>query len=431
MDENEDLANPGEDAGGNGSPPREPVSLGRRALILGAAGSAGVAALLAGAEPAGAANGGSVLLGKANTATATTSITTDSGYGLEASSSEADMAALYGVDKATTGGHGVLGTSTHSIGVKGNSTDDIGVSGYTAGDGKPGVEGVDTSTGGGNGVLGASTHGTGVYGTSSSTSGVTGRSTGGSSYGGVVGLLGTSLPADGVPILGGVVGYALFDQLAQTGVIGYSHYGTGVYGQTDDGFAFGTVAVSAYDNSSGGAYGLYASSAKGQAVYANGNATVTGSLAKGGGSFRIDHPVDPSDKYLYHSFVESPDMMNVYNGNVVLDGAGKAVVELPDWFEALNKEFRYQLTPIGAFAPLYVSQEIAAGQFGIGGGNPGQKVSWQVTGIRQDAWANANRIPVEVEKPAEDRGRYLHPELFGPGAEPVSELVRARPPLSA
>jgi hypothetical protein len=98
-----------------------------------------------------------------------------------------------------------------------------------------------------------------------------------------------------VESLGGVVGYALFDQLAQTGVIGYSHYGTGVYGQTDDGFAFGTIAVSAYDNSSGGAYGLYATSAKGQAVYANGNATVTGSLAKGGGSFRIDHPLDQSN----------------------------------------------------------------------------------------------------------------------------------------
>jgi hypothetical protein len=41
------------------------------------------------------------------------------------------------------------------------------------------------------------------------------------------------------------------------------------------------------------------------------------------------------------------------------------------------------------------------------------KVSWQVTGIRQDAWANAHRIPVEEEKPVAERGRYLHPELYG------------------
>jgi hypothetical protein len=42
-----------------------------------------------------------------------------------------------------------------------------------------------------------------------------------------------------------------------------------------------------------------------------------------------------------------------------------------------------------------------------------------VTGIRKDAWANANRIPVAGTKPVEDHGRYLHPELFG--GEPLTE----------
>lgn len=56
----------------------------------------------------------------------------------------------------------------------------------------------------------------------------------------------------------------------------------------------------------------------------NGDVTVTGNLAKGGGLFVIDHPLDPKNKYLYHSFVESPDMMNIYNGNVELDGKGEA-----------------------------------------------------------------------------------------------------------
>ena len=74
-----------------------------------------------------------------------------------------------------------------------------------------------------------------------------------------------------------------------------------------------------------------------------GNVHVSGNLSKGSGSFRIDHPLDPENKYLYHSFVESPDMMNVYNGNVILDEQGEAVVEFPEWFEPLNRDFRYQL----------------------------------------------------------------------------------------
>jgi hypothetical protein len=45
------------------------------------------------------------------------------------------------------------------------------------------------------------------------------------------------------------------------------------------------------------------------------------------------------------------------------------------------------------------------------------KVSWQVTGIRQDAWANAHRIPVEELKSGKERGSYLHPELYGAGEE--------------
>jgi hypothetical protein len=141
---------------------------------------------------------------------------------------------------------------------------------------------------------------------------------------------------------------------------------------------------------------------------------VVGTLSKGGGSFKIDHPLDPANKYLYHSFVESPDMMNIYNGVAELDASGEAVIALPDWFQALNKDFRYQLTPIGAPGPnLYIAEEVANNQFKMAGGKPGSRVSWQVTGIRQDAFANANRIPVEVEKAPADRGRYLYPEVIG------------------
>lgn len=89
------------------------------------------------------------------------------------------------------------------------------------------------------------------------------------------------------------------------------------------------------------------------------------------------------------------------------------MVTMPDWFEALNRDFRYQLTVIGTFAQAIVATEMANGSFSIKTDKPNVKVSWQVTGVRQDAWANAHRIPVEQLKPEKERGSYLHPELFG------------------
>ena len=145
----------------------------------------------------------------------------------------------------------------------------------------------------------------------------------------------------------------------------------------------------------------------------SGDVYVAGNVSKGGGSFKIDHPLDPENRYLYHAFVESPDMKNIYDGVAVLNEDGAAQVTLPDWFEALNKEFRYQLTPIGAPMPnLYIAQEVKDNAFAIAGGEPGKKVSWQVTGIRHDPYAEAYRIPVEEAKTAEERGTYLHPELY-------------------
>lgn len=171
-------------------------------------------------------------------------------------------------------------------------------------------------------------------------------------------------------------------------------------------------------------YGYAAGGATNYAGYFSGDVQVTGTLSKGAGSFKIDHPLDPANKYLSHSFVESPDMMNIYNGNVVLDEKGAATVTMPEWFEALNREFRYQLTCIGGFAQVYVAEEIRDNQFKIAGGTPGLKVSWQVTGVRHDAYAEAHRIPVEQDKPADEVGTYLHPEAFGQDAELQVDRVR-------
>jgi hypothetical protein len=175
-----------------------------------------------------------------------------------------------------------------------------------------------------------------------------------------------------------------------------------------------------------------------RAGYFNGDLQVTGRLYKASGSFIIDHPLDPANKYLCHSFVESPDMKNVYDGVVMLDDKGEAEIELPDWFDALNKDFRYQLTAIGAPGPnLYVAEEISEANtnysnrssssrnnnnnhFKIAGGTSGMKVSWQVTGIRKDPYAKAHPVQVEEDKPEKERGYYLHPNLYG---EPEQKLV--------
>jgi len=192
------------------------------------------------------------------------------------------------------------------------------------------------------------------------------------------------------------------------GVYGYTSGGTnGVYGQSDKTDGRGVYGVA--DNGTN-ANGVRGYSSSGYAGYFNGKVHVTGTLSKGGGSFKIDHPLDPEHKYLYHSFVESPDMKNVYDGVVITNEEGRAVVELPEWFEALNKDFRYQLTVIGRFAQAIVEEKIKNNRFVIRTNMANVEVSWQVTGIRKDPFAEAHRIPVEEVKPPEEQGTYLHPK---------------------
>jgi len=105
--------------------------------------------------------------------------------------------------------------------------------------------------------------------------------------------------------------------------------------------------------------------------------------------------------------------MNMYSGNVTTGADGFATVELPGYFSALNGDFRYQLTVIGQFAQAVVFKEIEGKAFVIRTDKPAVKVSWQVTALRQDAWVRNHPMQVEEEKPANERGYYLNPELFG------------------
>jgi hypothetical protein len=340
------------------------------------------------------------------------------------------MPSVEGVDNdVPQKGYGVRGRSNSSVGVEGRSDSSSGVFGFS--NGSPGVFGRSNS---GYGVGGVSNSGYGMYGESANN----------------IAVYGTSINNTGVHgrsvYFTGVYG----EGIAYTGVHGRSVYFTGVYGESIGytgvhGSSVNSYGVHGCSARSYGVYaestldvGLYATSARNRAAYLEGNVEITGNLTKGGGSFKIDHPLDPANKYLHHSFVESPDMKNVYDGIVVLDRKGKAEIELPDWFGALNKDFRYQLTAIGAPGPnLYIAEEISDttsnytsssnnnnSRFKIAGGTSGMKVSWQVTGIRKDPWANANRIEVEEEKPDKERGYYLHPDLYGqPEENGISHLV--------
>jgi hypothetical protein len=359
-----------------------------------------------------------------------------------------------GVFGAGTGsGTGVGGESSTGVAVKGTSSAGTGIEGSSGGSSLSNYGVFGYAYGGGVAVRGQSTtgapggsfdslNGHGVVGnTSSASTGVSGvagfnLSVGPGVYGSAdigTGVRGLSL--SGLGVYGGSASGA--------GLMGFSSSGNGVHGEsgTNDGVvgvggrwgvrgSFGGGDAWGYLGGSGvGVYGNAGSNppASRWAGVFDGNVSVNGTLTKTSGSFKIDHPLDPEHKYLYHSFVESPDMKNVYDGNVVTDDQGFATVTLPEWFEALNSDFRYQLTVLGGgpeWVHARISREISGNAFVIQTSASQTKVSWQVTGIRRDAWANAHRIAVEEEKPALEQGTFLHPELFGQPEEKGIVWVR-------
>lgn len=144
---------------------------------------------------------------------------------------------------------------------------------------------------------------------------------------------------------------------------------------------------------------------------------VTGdfSVNSGNKNFILDHPLDPANKILLHNAVESPDHVTYYHGTIQLNSNGEATVSLPSYFEALNTDFHYQLTCIGGFAQVYISDEVHNNQFAIAGGKPGMKVSWQISAKRNDPWAKDHPYQAEEDKEAHERGLYYYPEGYGKG----------------
>lgn len=179
--------------------------------------------------------------------------------------------------------------------------------------------------------------------------------------------------------------YTGADIADHVGVNGYSNpiagWGVGVLGQ-------------------GGWYG----------VLSNGDFGATGTK-----TFLIDYPEDPENKMLKHFSIESNEVLNMYRGTANFDANGRAIISLPDYYDSINKNPSYQLTPIGAAMPnLYVEAEISNGQFVIAGGVPNKKVSWQITAERNDPYLqqNPDKRNVIITKEGERSGKYLTPELY-------------------
>jgi hypothetical protein len=103
--------------------------------------------------------------------------------------------------------------------------------------------------------------------------------------------------------------------------------------------------------------------------------------------FRIDHPTRPDAK-LVHACLEGPENAVYYRGEAALED-GRAVVELPAYFEALTrKEGRtVQLTAKGAEPFLLSYEDVAGGRFTVHGTKTDGRFSWEVRAVRADGAA--------------------------------------------
>lgn len=289
------------------------------------------------------------------------------------------------------------------------------------------------------GVLGFAPSGTGLtYGVFGQNNSNSGRGVGGlsvSSTGFCYGVYGEARSSQGAGVFGvitaqtgvnqGVYGQA--SSINGRGVFGHALATTGlnygVLGRTESVSGIGVSGFAAA--TAGTTYGVYgaSNSPEGFGVYAQGDMGASGLK-----SFRIDHPLRPETHYLYHYCTEAPEPLNAYSGVATLDARGEAWVELPDYFEVINRDPRYTLTPLGAPMPnLHVAVEIQGNCFKIAGGAPGRRVSWRVEAVRNDPYVQQRGFQTEREKPREHQGKYLHPELYG---QPRERAIHPEPPVS-
>ena len=349
----------------------------------------------------------------AATATSDTAVFahSDSGRGVDARSNKGiAIAATATSDTAvfaqSDSGRGVDARSNSNEGVHAetSSNTSAAIAGISTGQGGQGVHGeaqgpIDRAANPPIGVVGKADSGSGVAATNSNA------------------LFPVILGRSDTPGAAGVVGYARASSGPGVGVRGKvdsdetnpnNPVPLGVWGECKSG-----LGLAGYFNGN---------------VQTSGDLTVTGTFTASTKLFKIDHPLDPANKYLVHASVESYEMIDIYTGNVTTDAAGSAAVRLPNYIQAMHNDFRYQLTVVGQFAKAIVSEEVVNNQFAIKTDKPNVKVSWQVAGVRQDSFAKANPLVTEEEKAPETRGLFLHPKLFG---QPEEKGLVIRTPSTA
>ena len=313
---------------------------------------------------------------------------TAAGYGIygKNESSKVGSQGIIGINARTSGGWGVEGFGINGVYGRTNDAGGYGTVGYN-------LSGYTADENGGISVFGYSNVGVFGQSTSENGAGVLGQMS--ASY--APGVWGKNDKADGFGVAG-IANYGVFGQGASLNGTAWSA-GAGVVGQLDPNMGATQVGyLGAYYNAGSAEY----------AVLANGDMGATGTK-----SFTIDHPTDPENKILKHYCTESPEVLNIYRGNVTLDANGEAMVELPDYFEALNINYSYQLTAIGAPATgIYIEKEISNNVFKIAGGNANQKISWSVYAERNDLYVQKYPKSKQVEIEKTEKGKYLRPELY-------------------
>jgi hypothetical protein len=317
---------------------------------------------------AGSYFGGHGVQASGGSSTSTVGANTTGGHGVVAAGGDSNT----DFDGDGFGGHGVVAIGGNS----GTFSGQLGGSGVVATGGNPFGKGV-TATGGIGGhdnvdSTAPNPRSAGVFATGGATTGLR--------FGGI-GVFAKGGPASGSDKISGMGLWAEPGSFADGATLGTAAFLNGkVF--TGELWVNGDLTVSA------------------------GSFTVRGTGTK---NFKIDHPLDPENKYLLHASVESSEVLNIYSGNAVTDRKGKATVMLPEWFEALNRDLRYQLTVIGTFAQAIVAEKVKQNRFTIRTDAPNVEVSWQVTGVRSDAAMQKHPFKAVEVKPESERGTYLDP----------------------
>ena len=319
---------------------------------------------------------------------------------------------------ASESGRAVYGLAT--------STTGFNYGGYfqTASDTGRGVIGVAASpTGTTYGVLGKAVSPTGYGVFSDGTLGVNGKVVVGTTTAAPVVTSRARFYGDGSSISlyaqNGPISFNYLVSAALGGQATGSSYQIGALGEakSTNGNSVGLYGVASGSKSNFAVYGTAIGGTTDYAGYFSGLLYAASSSA-GVKAFMIDHPLDPENKVLSHSSVESDERLNVYRGVVTTDARGYATVSVPAWFEALNEDILYQLTVLDyadsdSFTLAKVVQDVKSGKFKIRSSTPRARISWQVTGRRHDPTSKAYPLQVERMKNADERGKYYAPEAYG------------------